>query len=183
MDQKIGSEVEVYFPQLKASMKGKVDTGATTSSLHATNIKRSKDGKTVSFVSPDLSKSVITASVAGEQQVQSADGGTQPRLTIALSVDINGVSLPSVEINLNDRGEMTHGLLVGQDMLKAGNFVVDVNESDNTKQDVVEDVEPVEVDRSNQIREAIRVLRESNITLAEIMKHIQTEVVNTLDQN
>jgi hypothetical protein len=171
----IGNEVDVRFVAFNKSVPGKVDTGATTSSLNAQQISTSRDGSKVSFQSPALGGNVITLDVASHQEVHSADGGGNERPVVKMEVEIDGVSLGPVEFNLNDRSEMDNDILIGQNILKAGNFIIDVQKND------VDTEEPqLPVDNSSRIREAINVLRDSNVTLNEIMTYLQTEAVNRI---
>lgn len=171
----IGSEVEVRFSAFNKSVPGKVDTGATTSSLNATRISMSQDGTKVSFQSPALSDNVVTLPVESQQEVHSADGGGQNRPVIKLDVEIEGVRIGAAEFNLNDRSGMDNDILIGQNILKAGNFLIDVQKDGENTEEV-----QAPVDNQARIREAIDVLRDSNVTLNEIMTYLQTEAVNKI---
>ena len=171
----IGNEVEVRFSAFNKSVPGKVDTGATTSSLNATHKSLSQSGNEVSFQSPILSDNIITLPIDSKQEVHSADGGGQQRPVIKLEIEVDGVSIGPVEFNLNDRSGMDNDILIGQNVLKAGNFLIDVQ-----KNDVDTEEQPTPVDNSSKIREAINVLRDSNVTLNEIMTYLQTEAVNKI---
>lgn len=173
----IGSEAEIRFLSFNKSVKGKVDTGATTSSLHAVNIKVG-NGQ-VSFQSPVLSNNVITLETNGHQEVHSADGGGQQRPTVELEVEVGGKHIGPVQFNLNDRSNMDNEILIGQNILKAGNFIIDVQQDSQDGEDATAPMLPS--DNTERIREAIRVLRDSDITLTEIMKYIQTEAVSKLE--
>jgi hypothetical protein len=168
----LGLDAEVRFSAFNKTAVGKVDTGATTSSLHAEKISVSSDGSKVSFMSPVLSDNIITLPTDGHQEVHSADGGGNHRPVVMLEVEINGVSVGEVEFNLNDRSNMDNKILIGQNILSAGNFKIDVNKDQPSA------AQPV--DNREKIREAIRVLRDSNVTLTEIMMYIQTEAVQQI---
>lgn len=168
----LGNEAEVRFLAFNKSIHGKVDTGATTSSLHATKISVSRDGNQVSFHAPALSNNIITLPIDSHQEVHSADGGGQQRPVIKLEVEIEGVHIGEVEFNLNDRSGMDNELLIGQNILKSGNFVIDVQHAAEES--------PDPVDRVAKIKEAIRVLRDSDVTLEEMMMYIQTEAVSRI---
>lgn len=172
----IGNEVEVRFLSFNKSASGKVDTGATTSSLHAERI--SMNGGQVSFMSPSISDNMITVDAAGSQEVHSADGGGQSRPVVKLEVEVAGVNLGPVEFNLNDRSQMESKILIGQNILTAGNFLIDVQQDSPEGAEGADPAAPV--DNQMRIREAIQVLRESNITLQEIMKYLQTEAMEKL---
>jgi hypothetical protein len=184
----LGNDADVKFIAFNHSAQGKVDTGATTSSLHATDITMNKDKSQVSFNSPILSNNLVTVDIDGHQEVHSADGGGQERPVVKLDVEINGVPVGPVEFNLNDRSGMDSPILIGQNILTAGNFVIDVKKEVDEPSDTA--IEPgighpekpaeIPVDGREKIREAIRVLRESNVTLAELMVYIQTEAIQTI---
>lgn len=123
----LGNQAGVVFPLFNKEVKGKIDTGATTSSLHATDI-RINNGR-VSFKCELFSSNIITLPVEGTQEVHSADFGGDKRPIVRMDVEIDGVLLKGVMFNLNDRSEMDSKLLIGQDVLKAGNFQVDVNKN------------------------------------------------------
>lgn len=190
----LGNDAIVKFVSFNRTAEGKVDTGATTSSIHATDITTSKDRGQVSFNSPVLSNNLITVDVDSHQEVHSADGGGQERPVVKLELEIEGIPLGLVEFNLNDRSGMDSPILLGQNVLSAGNFVIDIQ-----KEREPDTNEPVErsvdyssgtagalvdnkpVDSKEKIREAIRVLRESDVTLAQLMMYIQTEAIQTIE--
>ncbi len=172
----IGNTVEVRFTSFNRSASGKVDTGATTSSLHATKI--SMNGGQVSFHAPDLSDNIITVEAAGSQEVRSADGGGNSRPVVKLEVEVAGKNLGPVEFNLNDRGEMESSILIGQNILSAGNFLIDVQQGGEEGGSPADPAAPV--DNTARIREAVQVLRDANVTLSEIMVYLQTEAMEKL---
>lgn len=104
-------------------VEGKIDTGAAQSSLHATEIE--VENGQVSFVHGENRYRVA---VHQSQDVSSADGGTQSRPVILLNVTINGKNIPEVPVNLNDREQMPQKFLIGQDIIKAADFVIDLSD-------------------------------------------------------
>lgn len=157
----LGKTADVDFADFRKTINGKVDTGATTSSLHASKIKVS--GSQVSFVAPQLSDNVITMDLSSHQEVASADGGNQTRPVVNFDITINGVNMHNVEFNLNDRSNMDSAILIGQNILTDGEFVVDVNDEDNGDTDNIDndivDKNPqddvLSVDKNDKIIEAI----------------------------
>lgn len=174
----LGNEAEVNFIAFNKTIHGKVDTGATTSSLHAERISVSRDGSKVSFISPSLSNNVITLEIDSQQEVHSADGGGNQRPVVQMEIVIDGVHLGPMQFNLNDRGDMDNELLIGQNILRAGNFVVDVQQ-DGGDPEGSPDLDSAVV-KKQKIGEAIRILRDANITLEEMMVYIQTEAISKL---
>lgn len=162
----LGDRAQVKFVTFgNKDVEGKVDTGATTSSLDAQNIKVNE--KQVTFTCPTLGNATFTMNLAGEQDVLSADGGAKERPMIKVDIQINnGETLTDVIFNLNDRQGMDTPVLIGQNILKSGNYVVDVTKS--------------ELSVEQQIIDAVNVLREHKITLHDLFTLIKTEVVNTV---
>lgn len=170
MSNTIGNAVDVTFIDTNKKLTGKVDTGATTSCLHGDNIKIS--GNRVSFNCSELSPNTITVDLAGSQQVKSADGGTSDRPVIKLNVNINGVNISGAEFNINDRSNMDCPLLIGQNILKAGDFVVDVNQNVQ-EQVLIEPQDNVETQPDilqQSIKEAVMLLIQHNVSLADILR-------------
>lgn len=175
----VGNFVDVRFVTLgDSSIKGKVDTGATTSSLHAENIKVDRERNNVSFLCKEISNNVLTMELDGAQEVVSADAGGTMRPIVTFDVEINGVPIKAASFNLNDRSEMNCPLLIGQNILKAGHFVIDVNKDDGEHPEEC----PESVDRDAKVHEAIQVLAENNVTLSEIMQHLRTAAVNSIKE-
>lgn len=169
MDQQniIGNEAEVTFATLgNRKLVGKVDTGATTSSLHATNIRVS--GGRVQFVCPDISSNAITMDLVGAQEVHSADGGGQQRPMVKFDVVINGQTMQGAVFNLNDRSNMDDPVLIGQNLLQAGNFIIDVNKDEPIESPVGEAAEVASdefQEPPEDLKRALQVIISYNIPL------------------
>jgi hypothetical protein len=173
----IGNHTEVRFPSLgNRETTGKVDTGATTSSLHAVDVK--VHGGQVSFISDVLSPNTITMDLEGAQTVHTADNGGDQRPMIRMDVEVNGVNIPGAVFNLNDRSNMESKILLGQNVLKAGNFVVDVNQGEEQSPTTDPLGLPEGVDSDVKLMYAIRVLAEADVSLADIIKYLRTEAVS-----
>ncbi len=155
---KIGSNVEVTFVGTNKKINGKVDTGASICCLHATDINVS--GSQVSFNCDALSQNTITLPIADTMVVKSADGGDNTRPVVKLTININGVSLNDVDFNLNDRTGMDSACLIGQNAIKQGEFVVDINETEDPigLEPEIDEVDAPIVDKNQEIRDAIEVL-------------------------
>ena len=167
----IGNEVEVHFTSVgNRTATGKVDTGATTSSLHASDITINQERNSVTFKCDVLSDNMITMELAGAQEVHSADGGGNTRPTVKFDIEINGTPIQGAVFNLNDRSNMDVAILIGQNVLKAGDFTIDVN-----KDEAPERVEQVQGEavksKEDRIVEALQILYNNNVTLAEIAEH------------
>lgn len=116
------SVVQVEILGFSEPFEGKIDTGAAQSSLHAEEIE--VDGSSVVFV---VGERRYRTAVKSSQDISSSDGGTQSRPVIAVSLSIGGQTV-DVDINLNDRSGMPQPLLIGQDVIKAANLVIDISE-------------------------------------------------------
>lgn len=177
--QTLGNDVKVRFTSVgNKTTHGKVDTGATTSSLHATNVTVNKERNSVTFNSPAISNNVITMELAGGQEVHSADGGGQARPTVKFDVEINGTPIQGALFNLNDRSNMDTMVLIGQNILKAGNFIIDVNKDEapeRVEQVQGESIVPPIKDKGQTIREALQLLYDNNVTLSEMVEYYSSK--------
>jgi hypothetical protein len=178
----IGNTVNVEFSSLGDTkcISGKIDTGATNSSLHALDIKINGDNS-VTFNCPVLSDNSITMELSGSQEVLSADAGGQQRPVIHLDVCIDGVKLPNVTFNLNDRSEMDSPILIGQNILKAGDFIIDVNKCDD-EDTKCEAAQPSLIDsRHQKILTAVKILKENDVTIYELVEFLRTAPIYLRD--
>ncbi len=156
-------------------IQGKVDTGATTSSLHASDIQVNRDRNTVTFHCSELSDNLITLDLDGAQEVHSADAGGQTRPVVTMDVEIDGTPVKGASFNLNDRSQMDIPVLIGQNILKAGNFMID------PKKDGVAEVpdheDTIQPTREQQVKEAIKTLSENDVSLSEIISYLQSAAI------
>lgn len=116
------SVVSVEILGFSDPIEGKIDTGAAQSSLHAEEIE--VEGDRVTFV---LNDRRYRTTVKSSQEVSSADGGAQSRPVVTLTLTISGKTI-DVDVNLNDRSEMPQQLLIGQDVIKGADLVIDISD-------------------------------------------------------
>lgn len=116
-------------------MPAKVDTGAQICSLHAENIKYNPNQNMVTFTFGEKRYTMPTLEL---QAVKTADNGVENRPVVTFdisvlnsSVDIKNKIVKRVKFNLNDRSSMPDKILLGQNFITAGNFVV-VSDNENT---------------------------------------------------
>lgn len=171
----LGHTTKVRFTTLGGvEVDGKVDSGATTSSLHANQIQTR--GNQVTFTSNALGDKKYTLDLVGNQEVHSADGGASHRPVVQIDIEIEGIPLQGVEFNLNDRSNMDTPILLGQNVLKAGNFVIDVAKDKQPEPTVNQATGPTEA----EILQAVEVLAEANLSFADFMEYMRTSVVRKL---
>lgn len=92
----------------KEELTARIDSGATSSSIDL-----------------DLAESLQLGPVIRSKMVKSAHG-VRKRPIVKAIINING-SLMEAEFTLADRSRMTYQLLIGQNILKQGNFLIDPN--------------------------------------------------------
>ena len=166
----LGTEADIRFTSVgNKTTKGKVDTGATTSSLHATDITINKERNSVTFKSDAISDNMVTMNLDGAQEVHSADGGGQSRPIVKFDIEVNGTPIQGALFNLNDRGNMDSMVLIGQNVLKAGDFQIDVNQDEAPEH--VDQVQGESHTKEDSIIEALQILYNNNITLSEIVEY------------
>ena len=113
------------------SYVARVDTGATTSSIHATNIERS--GERVHFtIYSDDRKTPYRHTAKFIDQVRVVTGeGAENRIKVLLHFRIGDNQTVAAHVTLNDRSTLTHGFLIGRNVLDS--YLVDVSRGKNLK--------------------------------------------------
>lgn len=116
-------------------IKAKMDTGARTSSLHATHMHDVvRDGEVwVQFqLSPHQRSTVgsiaCQARVLDERIVKSSSGHAEHRVVIETPVSIGKLTLP-VEVTLTDRADMNFRMLIGRSTLRKMRLLIDSRRS------------------------------------------------------
>jgi len=155
----VGDVVDVVVTSIPGTqpMKGKIDTGADVSSMHADSWKIN-NGQ-VTFKTPELSEHELTVPVLEKQAIKLSNGDMSYRPVIEMNIRINNIQLTNCMFNLNDRGSMTYPMLIGQNVLEAGKFMVDptINDPDAPTNEVLdidwdgimEDINAIEYDDSD----------------------------------
>lgn len=125
----IGQVEKVHFPELKSNnLHARIDTGAKTSSIHASKANVKNDILKVVFFSEG------NRHYSGEEQlftnfsttvVASSNGMVQNRYKIKLKVIINH-RIINASFTLADRSTQVYPVLVGRNILR-GKFIVDIN--------------------------------------------------------
>ncbi|GJL79697.1 MAG: hypothetical protein NPINA01_26860 [Nitrospinaceae bacterium] len=129
----IGWREWVSLPELRVkSIKAKIDTGARTSSLHVSYIKKIAGSNTLQFIiHPDQDSSEpkihATAIMIEERSVKSSNGASKIRPVIQTSVKLGG-EMYTVELTLVNRDLMGFRMLLGREALK-NRFLVDSGKS------------------------------------------------------
>lgn len=190
----IADKIKVKLVDLAVSndIIAKVDTGAQITSMHATDIdiKRNTDGNTVSFNAPDISNNRITLPMVDEQPVKTSDGQTSNRPVVKLTMKIKNKLLKDLLVNLNDRSKMDDPMLLGQNALEAGEFLVDPSLLKDSEElfsaDFLAEVAKEQVPSSRLDEETSRKLYEAlneagDLSISELITILRTEILNNLD--
>ena len=116
------------------AIKAKVDTGARSSSLHASQLQEfERDGvKWVQFqVYPEQRNRdrvvEIEARILDSRSVRSSSGKAEIRPVIVTNIELFGITWP-VEITLTNRDQMGFRMLLGREAFR-GRFLVDAGNS------------------------------------------------------
>lgn len=118
----------VAVGNLALEMKGKLDTGADTSSVHAYDVEVYKKGKRDNWVKFRLigkdGRSIrYDQNVIRFAHIKTKTGGTIRRPVIHLPVCVGG-RMARAEVNLADRGDFEYDILIGREFL-ANRILVD----------------------------------------------------------
>lgn len=177
-DKVIGNSINVTITNLPncSPLMGRVDTGASVCSLHVDsyNIKN----KQITFVNKDLSPNNITMMLADKQAVKSADGGVEYRPVVILNIKLNDTLLNNIQFNLNDRSNMEYPILIGQNALKAGNFIIDPNLKESIDKCVSEVLS--QNNNTDNIKENITTNNDIDM-ISSLVKQIQNSNISFRD--
>jgi len=134
----IGAFEKVSFPDLGIIDEiAKVDTGATSGSIHATRISEVKlpTGETAVKFHPLGGRKAVTIQSFTTTEVRSSNGLSQLRYVIPTTVVIEGVQYP-INISLADRSLMKKSVLIGRRFLRSHGFLVDTNKGSQYRGEV-----------------------------------------------
>ena len=124
----IGCAEWIALPELGiARMRAKIDTGARTTAIHATRIRRMvRDGEPwVAFHVPlrDAKPVHCTAPLLEEREVRNTGGVPERRIVIVTALCIAGRTWP-IEITLANRAGMSNTLILGRMAIYRRNILV-----------------------------------------------------------
>lgn len=122
---------DLYLP----AIKGKIDTGAKTSSLHAFNIKAFiwNNKKYVRFQVHPLQNNykvikTCVSPVVDHRYVCDSGGKKEKRYVIETTLKIGEINT-TIEVTLANRDKMTFRMLLGREAIKKAKLMVDVSKS------------------------------------------------------
>ena len=128
----IGRNVAISFGRRATNVPAKVDTGADSSSVWASNIRVGEDGKLRFSLfgegSPYYNGKVFVREQFSVAQVRSSSGHQQIRYRVPFSVKVGGKRI-RVTFNLSDRSQNIYPVLLGRRSI-AGKFLVDVSRAE-----------------------------------------------------
>jgi hypothetical protein len=125
----LGAYEQVDFPDYKISdVMAKIDTGAYTGALHATNMmEATKRNGSKELIFHPLGKADLEVRTDhySKKRVRSSNGQMEERYMLETNIKIDGEIYP-ILITLTDRSSMRKSLLIGRKFLRTHNFLVDV---------------------------------------------------------
>lgn len=122
----------VYLQDLNGRLKAKLDTGATTSSMRAEVVKVLDEDKpdkaNVVFKIEDAEGKINTLQrkLVRWVKIKSKSGKFQRRPVVEMDFCVAGHAISS-EVNLAPRADFVYPILVGRNMLRDANIIVDPN--------------------------------------------------------
>lgn len=131
----IGRAERVAFPLLGgAELYARIDTGAKTSSIWASDVTERADGLAVRFMSPqdDIYQQEIVFRHYDKVRVASSMGHQQVRYRIKLPIILKGRRIVAT-FTLSDRSTQVYPVLIGRSTLH-GKFIVDVTKGTPLKE-------------------------------------------------
>jgi hypothetical protein len=138
MKRVIGSFEKVSFPDFGLfDVVAKIDTGAVSGAVHATNIREitlETGEKAVKF-RPFGKKPEVAVNSFVYKNVRSSNGISSMRYIIPTTVVIKGVQYP-INVSLADRTLMTKGVLIGRKFLRQHGFIVDTSKGTKYRDEI-----------------------------------------------
>jgi hypothetical protein len=134
----IGWLEKVYLHEYSFALRGKIDTGAKTSSIHATEMEYvSVEGRPprsrIRFKTIDTkgNRRTIETDVVRQVRIKkpsllSDNPVTETRVEIELDICLGGRT-KRIKVNLSDRKGMNYRMILGREALQ-GDFLVDVSQ-------------------------------------------------------
>lgn len=125
----IGWIEHIGLPDLgMPDLRAKIDTGARTSALHATNIQTfERDGEGwVRFkiiLSDDADTQIIEAPIYDRREIKNTGGLPEERIVIRTRFRIAQRTW-KISVSLTDRSKMTFPMIIGRSALKKKNIAV-----------------------------------------------------------
>lgn len=132
----IGRAEKVRFPTAGNSrLHARIDTGAKTSSIWATDVIETDEGLVVRFASPEheINKHQVVFEHYDRVRVASSMGHQQMRYRVKMPVVIKGRRIMAT-FTLSDRSTQVYPVLMGRSTLN-GKFVVDVAKGSPLKEE------------------------------------------------
>lgn len=126
----------VYVEGADLRLDAKLDTGAKTSSIHAVILDspardefRADEVQTIVFrlVNEDGETRQVSAPIARWAAIKKKTGGVLHRPVVDMTFCLGGVTVTG-EVTLADRGNFNYETLIGRNMLKAANLLVNPSE-------------------------------------------------------
>ncbi|MFD2230410.1 ATP-dependent zinc protease [Alkalimarinus sediminis] len=131
----IGAVEKVALPEQKISLDARIDTGATTTSINAQNIKQfERDGKKwVKFEIHNASGKLATLEkpVSRVVNIKRHGAADQNRYAVKVKLKLGEINLLT-EVTLADRAKFTYPLLIGRNFLQ-DMAIVDVSKEYTVK--------------------------------------------------
>lgn len=132
----LGRAEKVVFPQLgDAVLHARIDTGAKTSSIWATDVSETPDGLRVRFGSPEdgLYERQLTFTHYDRVRISSSMGHKEVRYKVKMPIVLGGRRIRA-SFTLADRSTQVYPVLIGRSTL-TGKFIVDVSEGSPLRQE------------------------------------------------
>lgn len=126
--QILGRSLHVDLPKLRlVSVLAKVDTGAYSGALHATNVEEivTPKGRRLKF-KPLGQNTPVELAAFHRRKVKSSNGAAEIRYAIDTVIIVNGRKYP-ITLTLANRQAMKYPLLIGRNFLREQGFVIDVS--------------------------------------------------------
>ena len=135
----VGQIETIHIKELNSDYQARIDTGAATTSIHATNIEivgqkeesdnmRDHLGDTVKFTTYNEDNEAFehTGRIIKVSKIRNAQG-VERRYAVRMHLEFDGKD-KKIAVNLRDRSKLDYKLLIGRNWLE-GDYLVDVEKN------------------------------------------------------
>lgn len=189
-EKTIGNLVNTRFIKMgNKVLKSKVDTGAELSSMHVDTFKI--EDSMVILTCKLLSDGVFKLPLHRVVTIRNSDGGTEERPVVILDISIDDGQRISADFSLNDRSDNEFPVLIGQNILKMYNFVIDPNKDDKNTVSETEEIAIISIPMGmpdiasiEPVQNTIKPIECCNDDIESIRTHLlqALSMINKLDK-
>ena len=115
--------------------------------------------------------------VIEKQAIKLSNGEVGYRPVVELNIKVNDQQLTNIMFNLNDRGTMNYPMLIGQNVLEAGGFMIDptIEDPDSMEENFEVDWDALQEEFKDDVISGF-ISEDEVVSMEKILNFIKTEI-------